>query len=104
MLDRLVAISTGEEAITVKPITAAFLTELAEALSDGNTVLFPGFGKLQLKRQGGAPPPHARFGGAKLRGKSSHLRFRVSFSKARRFSEEVLRKFQENADDQIRRG
>lgn len=95
MLDRLVAISTGEEAITVAPITAAFIAELAEAISNGDTVLFPGFGKLTLKRQGGAPPPHARFGGSKLRGNAAGIRFRVSFSKSRLFSKEVLRKYKE---------
>lgn len=98
MLDRLVAISTGEEAITVAPITAAFIAELAEAISNGDTVLFPGFGKLELKKQGGAPPPHARFGGGpKLRGSAAGVRFRVSFSKSRGFSKEVLRKYKEKA-------
>lgn len=104
VLDRLTAMVTGEEQSTVAPITAAFLRELANALSDRNDVHLRGFGKFRLSAQLGAPPGHAQFGGGPTRRTPDRLlRFRVQFSKSRWFSREVRRKYKEKSDGKVRR-
>lgn len=103
-LDLRTALETGEALETVTPITRAFLEEIIQALSDGKEVSLWSFGKFKLVKQAGAPPPHARFGGATAGNSGgSPVRFRIHFSKATRLKSEIWRKYKEKLLGQARR-
>lgn len=101
-LDRAVALATGESVRDVSLVTELFLQNLSEAISRGEDVSLHKFGKFKLRAQGGAPPPHARFGGGASSDELSP-RLRVHFSKSHTLSRTVKRNFKEKAHGKIRR-
>jgi hypothetical protein len=102
-LDREVAVAVGDDLGNVSMTTSAFLQQLMEALARGDEVLLQGFGKFRLARQGGAPPPHKRFGGGHNDPEGQNERFRVHFSKSMTFARAVKEAQKENAHGKARR-
>lgn len=90
-LDRETALETGESIRDTSFVTATFLRKLLEAIARGEEVQLSGFGKFKLAKQGGAPPPHARFGGGDNKEHRQRARFRVHFSKSTTLEREVRR-------------
>lgn len=81
-LDLDVALETGVAQKKVRLITQVFLHKAMTALIDGHEVNLDGFGRLRLFQQGGAPPPHARFGTGEKNDEETGMRFRVHFKKS----------------------
>lgn len=102
-LDLNVALETGLPQKKVRLITQVFLHKAMKALIDGQEVNFDGFGRLRLVEQGGAPPPHARFGTGEKNGDETAPRLRVHFKKAAPFTKAVKRHQQEKYRGRKRR-
>lgn len=102
-LDRDVALETGIGEKRVKLVTQTFISKVMAALLDGQEVTLDGFGRMHLAVQGGAPPPHARFGTGEKNSKDADVRFRVHFKKSVPFAKAVKSHFKENARGKIRR-
>jgi len=100
-LDLNVALETGLSQKKVKLVTQIFLHKAMQALVEGHEVTFDGFGRFRLAEQGGAPPPHARFGTGEKNGKDTALRFRVHFKKSAPFAKAVKRHQQEKYRGEI---
>lgn len=101
-LDLDVALETGFSQKKVKLVTALFLHKVMRALIEGQEVHLDRFGQFRLVEQGGAPPPHARFGSGEKTTETG-TRFRVHFKKAQHFTKEVRRHAKENTHGKVRR-
>lgn len=85
--------ATGESVRDVSLVTDLFLQNLSEAISRGEDVSLHKFGRFKLRAQGGAPPPHARFGGGASSGElRPRLRTRVYFSKSYTMKKQLAKK------------
>lgn len=102
-LDLDVALETGVSQKKVRLITQVFLHKAAQALIEGHEVMFDGFGRLKLVEQGGAPPPHARFGSRDKSPEETGVRLRVHFKKSLPFAKAVKQHIKENAHGEVRR-
>lgn len=102
-LDRDVALETGISQRKVRLITEVFLHKAMNALIEGHEVIFDNFGRMRLVAQGGAPPPHARFGTGDKNSEETDVRFRVHFRKSLPFTKAVKQHFKENAHGKVRR-
>ena len=89
-LDLAVALELGEDTRNISLATELFLHKLMEHIATGEDVHLRGFGKFKLRKQGGAPPPHARFGNGETNS-GDDQRYRVHFSKSVTFAREVRR-------------
>lgn len=101
-LDRRVALMVDMEIQEVADITAMFLEFASEGISAGQEVKMRCFGKFKLAKQGGAPPPHKRFGGGDNSGDRHGFRFRVHFSKSTTLTK-AIKAQQEKVHGQVRR-
>jgi nucleoid DNA-binding protein len=102
-IDREVILETGLSERTVKLVTQVFLSKVTEALVAGQAVTLDNFGRLHLAEQGGAPPPHARFGTGEKNTEETSVRFRVHFTKAPAFSETLRQHNLEKSHGKVRR-
>ncbi len=102
-LDRDVALETGIGRDKVRLITQVFLHKVMRALIDGHDVTLDGFGRMRLAVQGGAPPPHARFGTGDKNTEGNDVRLRVHFKKSLPFTKAVKKHIKEMPHGQVRR-
>lgn len=102
-IDREVILETGLSERRVKFITQVFLQKVMELLVEGQVVVLDNFGRFQLAEQGGAPPPHARFGTGEKNTEETGVRFRVHFSKAAAFSKALKQRNLEKSHGKVRR-
>jgi len=102
-LDLDVALETGLSQKKVKLVTQIFLHKTMQALIEGSEVTLDGFGRFRLVEQGGAPPPHARFGTGEKNTEATGVRLRVHFKKSAPFTKAVKRHQQEKLHGEVRR-
>lgn len=102
-LDLDVALETGLAQKKVRLITQVFLHKTMTALINGQEVSLDGFGRLKLVAQGGAPPPHTRFGMRDNSHEETDVRFRVHFRKAESMKRALKKHLKEKSHGQVRR-
>lgn len=102
-LDLDVSLETGLGQRRVKLITQVFLHKAMQALVKGHELTLDGFGKLRLVKQGGAPPPHARFGVGGKSTETTGVRHRVHFSKSEPMKRALKKHLKEKSHGEVRR-
>lgn len=102
-LDLDVARETGFPQRKVALITQIFLHKAMKALIEGHEVTFDGLGRLRLVEQGGAPPPHTRFGTGEKNTEATGVRHRVHFRKAEPMKRALKKHLKEKSYGEVRR-
>ncbi len=98
-----IALETGVSQKKVRLVTGVFLRKVMRALIEGQEVTLDGFGRLKLAKQGGAPPPHARFGSGEKNTKGTGVRFRVHFRQSEPMKRALKKHLKEKSHGEVRR-
>ncbi len=102
-VDRDVALETGIGREKVRLITQVFLHKVMRSLIEGQEVTLDSFGRFRMAVQGGAPPPHARFGTGDKNEEGAGVRLRVHFKKSLPFTRAVKKHLKEKPHGEVRR-
>lgn len=101
--DLEIAFETGVAQKKVRLVTGVLFKKIARALIEGHEVMLDGLGRLKLAKQGGAPPPHTRFGSGEKNDEGTGVRFRVHFRQSEPMKRALKKHLKEKSHGEVRR-